>query len=368
MRERTAGFVAISSLFLLSGCSGESDSGKPGGSAGTGGSTSAPFGRYEPDQRLDNDNVSDPAGVPLGVLKLPDPPKSGFRLIAPPLALAPGQEVETCVAWPYPAFTHKNVYAARLYTTQGLHHSNMYGTVKDAVLGDSPYPGCNPGANDPFGDIPASIPEVLFANSTQVKGGEGVEFPEGMAFKVDTTREVATSIHYLNASNENVTVEVVYDFFTMPDELLENEIVPFVFDIRGFTVAPSSVEELSAECQVYGGNVVSLMPHNHSFTQGFHVELIKGDGAEERIYDTGGFNTDSDIRVYDPPIPLTNVTKVRHTCRVENTTSHEIKYGIGENEMCMLFGYQYPKDSQVAGIKLGDGQSCISVNVAQFGK
>jgi hypothetical protein len=48
----------------------------------------------------------------------------GFRLVAAPQTVAPGEEVETCISWPFPAKLASNiVYAGRLYTTPDLHHS-----------------------------------------------------------------------------------------------------------------------------------------------------------------------------------------------------------------------------------------------------
>src|SRR5580704_11846457 len=52
-----------------------------------------PAERYEPAQRLDTNNVVE-LGEPLQILKLPAPPKSGFRIIAPPRTLMPGEEEE----------------------------------------------------------------------------------------------------------------------------------------------------------------------------------------------------------------------------------------------------------------------------------
>jgi hypothetical protein len=350
------------------GAAGASGAGASAGAAGAaGGSGGSEIGRYEPDQRLDENNVSDPAGIPLGQLELPEPPKSGFRLVAPPREVEPGEEIQDCIAWPYPEFTHKNVYAARLYTTSGLHHSNMYGTIPDAQLGPSPYPECNPGADNPFGDLPQAIPDVLFANSTQIEGGEAFVFPPGMAFKVDTTREVASSIHFYNPGAKKIVVELAYDFYTVDDAQVQNELVPFVFDVRGFNIDAHASETLSAECTAYGGNIVALMPHNHQWTQRFTVDLLRAGGEEERVYDESGFDTESDIRTYDPPLDLAGVSRIRHRCEVDNTTDHAIGYGIGENEMCMLFGFVYPPKAQVAGISLTEGSPCISVNVGGLG-
>src|SRR6185503_13333845 len=183
------------------------------------------IGRYEPATRIDFDNVVSYGDAPA--LDLPEPPKSGFRLVVPPMDLEPGEELEDCRAWAYPSIKHKNVYAARLYTSGSLHHSNMYGTAIPAS-GPSLYPACSQAQIDAF-SVPdlENIIYVLFANSTQIESGEQIVFEPGMAFKLTTEgREVTTNIHWLNPTSRRIRSEVVYDFYTMPDELVEIELVP----------------------------------------------------------------------------------------------------------------------------------------------
>ena len=93
--------------------------------------------RYDPPARVDFNNVVVYGEMPTE-LSLPEPPKSGFRLIVQPQNLGPGEEKSTCFAWAYPQLRNRYVYAARLYTTGGLHHSNMFGMVHNPTLGPSP--------------------------------------------------------------------------------------------------------------------------------------------------------------------------------------------------------------------------------------
>ena len=324
-----------------------------------------PLTRYEPEERVDHDNVV-AYGDPLTRLELPEPPKSGFRLVAPPRTLEPGEEIDTCVSWPYPALQNKIVYAARLFTTPGLHHSNMIAKPVVAELGPNPYPGCHPGADDPYDDLPAVIPDVLFANSTQVQGGEALILPPATGFVVDTSREISTSVHYLNASSEPQVIEVVYDFFTMPPEALEREVAPFMMNVNDFLVPPHATEAVGASCRVFGGEIVSLMSHTHQYAERFTTDVVRVGGGEERVYEEDGFDLESDIRIYDPAIRVERDDEIRYECSFNNTTDHDIRFGLGDNEMCVLFGYIYPPQQQFVAYSEYNGEPCQSFQIGLF--
>jgi hypothetical protein len=323
-----------------------------------------PARRYEPGKSIDQGNVA-AYGDPLTELKLPPPPKSGFRIIAPPRIMLPGEEADFCLSWPFPTITNHVIYAGRLYTTPGLHHSNVITKAVDPKLGPNPYPSCHPGASDPFSQVPGVIPDVLFANSTQVTGEETLAFPPGLGFRVDPAREITTNIHFLNTSAEPLRVEVAYDFFTMSDADLTTLVAPFFMQVNDFLIPPHTQGTVGTACDVYGGKVVSLMPHTHNLSQRFTVDLLK-EGGEERVLENGPFDAKSHIAIYDPPIDLTAVQQMRFECLFNNTTDHDVVYGIGENEMCILFGYVYPPIDQFVGYADYQGKPCTSIQLGFF--
>lgn len=217
----------------------------------------------------------------------------------------------------------------------------------------------------PFSQLPAVIPDVFFANSTQVVGEETLAFPAGMGFRFDPTREIATTIHYLNTGSAPQIVEVAYDFFTMPEADLEREVAPLSLGVNDFLVPPHSIGKVGTDCPVFGGAVVSLMPHTHKLAQNFTVDLTR-DGKQERVLETGAYGLESDIHVYDPQIPLSVETTMKFECTFNNTTDHDVVYGIGENEMCILFGYIYPVKAQFVAYSPHQGDPCQSVQIGLF--
>ena len=361
-------------LVLLTGCHGGGapvgTSGMPGppmcaaGQEMFQGACVDPAERYEPAQRLDTNNVV--AEGTLTQLHLPPPPKSGFRIIAPTRTLQPGEEDEICLSWPFPQFTNHVIYAGRLYSTTGLHHSNLIDKPVDPTQGPQPYPNCHPGASDPFSQLPQVIPDVLFANSTQVVGQETMALPPGMGFTVDPTREILTDIHYLNTTSEVQETEVAYDFFTMPEADLVNEVAPFFLSVQEFDIPPHTTGNVGTTCPLFGGNIVETMPHTHQFATAVTADLIHDDGTDQQIVDDGPFDAKSHIVIHDPPIDLTNVAQISFQCTFDNTTDHDIVWGIGSNEMCILFGYMYPVRQQFIGYSPDQGQPCQGYDIGLF--
>ncbi len=351
--------------------------------------------RWEPAEQLDLDNVV--AGNPddaFVLLDLPPPPKSGFRLMMEPRVLEGGDEQERCHSWQLPDLTHRWIYTAELHSSPGMHHANLYGLKPDEVGGPQPSPGCRGRADGQiFGQLQVVFtggdtsnliaPTVLFANSTQVLGGERYGLAEGYAFKIEEGFEVMTDIHLQNTTPDELRVEAAWDFYTMPESEVVNPSKMFVYIFFDFLIPPRSQKTLTAECNWAGGEVAAIMPHTHQWATGFNVEFGT---AKMRDYDDmpeiGGWEntlvkpydrqgtglSDSDIQTYDPPVNTDGADSVRFECHFDNTTDHDMCFGIGENEMCFLFGYTSPPEAQRVGVILTEGSSCLTLNPADAGK
>jgi len=68
--------------------------------------------------------------------------------------------------------------------------------------------------------------------------------------------------------------------------------------------------------------------------------------------------------VFDEPISLEGFTQIHHRCTVNNDLTDTIVWGIGQNEMCTLFGYLYPPSAQLLGY-LGPSSpdSCLALDL-----
>ena len=110
----------------------------------------------------------------------------------------------------------------------------------------------------------------------------------------------------------------------------------------------------------------TLMPHTHDKIRRFSVDLVYADASTERVMDQEGYDLDSDIASFPDPLDLTDVRKIRYACDFENTTDQTVTYGIGANEMCILFGYVHPPEKQFAAFVDTEGEACKSFQIGLF--
>jgi hypothetical protein len=321
--------------------------------------------RYEPATRLDNDNVLY-YGQGYEQLELPNPPKSGFRLMLTEAVLEPFEDRFYCHAWSLPPeLKNRNIYTAKLYTTAGLHHANMFRVGYSDGKTPSGYPTCNAPANDLIKDNifkllkgqadSIEVPDVLFANSTQIVGGETLRFPDGYANVLRTDGEIVLDTHLFNPTDKPLKVEVAWDFYTAPDEATPNPVGASVYLWLDFMLPPAMASSRTATCEWGGGETVAVMPHIHQWATGYTAEFLdEQDNVTATPYDVAGGLPESWIQIYDPPIQTQNNPKVRFTCDWENSTDHPMCNGVGENEMCFLFSYVSPPSASRYGIVPSD--------------
>ena len=65
--------------------------------------------------------------------------------------------------------------------------------------------------------------------------------------------------------------------------------------------------------------------------------------------------------MFYPPRSLAPPTKMRFGCTYHNTKDTQLVYGLGEQEMCILFGYLFPREEQFAAVKLEADSDCITI-------
>lgn len=283
----------------------------------------------------------------------------GFSIEFESTRLEPGDEITPC--WLFPLELQgpsRFINGAVLRTGKGMHHGNITTRPK---TGEGVRP-CDAEAID--GNEGLDIAQggaVLFGSSTQVEGEEWRRFPNDMAYRIKDGFEIVARMHYLNTTAEPLDVAPSYEWFTIPEEDVTEELSPIFWAISKFEIPPNSEHTVSADCQFYKPmQIVEAMPHMHKLGTHFGASVVGGPNDGFAFLDQKGYDPDGAIRAFDPPVDLTGSDGVHFSCTWNNTFDKTIVEGIGDNEMCMLFGYAFPPSGAFSAFATPNG-ACVEV-------
>lgn len=299
---------------------------------------------------------------PVGKPPLGEPPAhvvGGFSVTVPELLLQPGEEVEPCWIFPLEAAgPSRFVGGAVLRTPPGMHHGNITTRPK---TGDGIRP-CPADAGDPGIDI-LNGGMVLFASSTQVTGEEWYRFPDGHGYRVREGHEIVARMHYLNPSDAPLAIAPTYEWFTIDEAKLVHELGPFAWVYSNFEIPPQAELTVTGDCRLPGDHpmhVVTALPHMHELGRALDATYVGGRFDGQKFLDSPGYDPDRGVLVqYEPAVDLSDATGIRFSCTWKNTHDKTIVEGIGDNEMCIVFGYAWPADRSFSALAGKD--SCLMV-------
>jgi hypothetical protein len=333
-------------LVLAAGCTdggADEGAGGSGGSSGTGGAGgSLPTPTKPPD------------GAPPFVV-------GGFSVQLPDYQLSPGAEEYPC--WIAPLENDgasRVVGGASMTVTGGMHHGNVTARPRTGE-GFRPCPEEEDVLAGEAGDVLAGG-AVLFGSTTQFEGTEWRSFPPGMGYRIGGDWEIVFRMHYLNTTPEPVTLAPRYDWYTIDEAEVTQLLAPFIWTYGDFQIPARSEMTVSAECpfQTANNHLVSLMPHMHKLGTRFTASVIGGKHDGEMFLDSPGYNPDGVIVGFDPPLDLSDAAGFRFECTWNNTFDKTIEEGVGDNEMCMLFGYGFPYESSLTAYAAGDNCATLA--------
>ncbi len=341
MAARKAATLPIVALAFLTACGGDEVT--------TSGSTSG--------------DPPPPPQVDMGHPPRAEPPANivgGFKIEIPPTTLAPGEEVTPCWIFPLDLMGPSHMVGGGSVTVgQGMHHGNITTRPKTGD-GIRPCPANEPGIGGSEGDVFAGG-TVLFGSSTQTQGTEWQSFPDGMAYHINDGQEIVARMHYLNVTPDSLTVAPVYEWYTVDESKVTQEISPFAWALRNFQIPPNSEYTAKAECDFpHGMHIVNVLPHMHAMGRLFTAGYLGGELDGKLFLDSRGYDPDNGVMVqYDKGIDLSQGDGATFSCTWKNSSDKVIVEGIGDNEMCILFGYAYPPEQAYTALATETG--CIYV-------
>ncbi len=291
----------------------------------------------------------------------PENAVGGFHIDLPARAMAPGEEVQTCYIFPMAIEGPSHIVGgATLTVGGGMHHGNITARIKTGEgFRECPAEPVNTQFGGEAFDV-ANGGAVLFGSSTQVVGQEWQSFPSGMGYRIRDDYEIVARMHYLNATSQPVTVAPRYQWYTISEQGLTQELAPFAWHMKNFTIPPLARQTVMADCLLPGPmHVVAAMPHMHRMGVEFAAGYSGGKRNGESWLSSKGYDPDQGVMLtYDPAIDLSQSDGAWFSCTWQNALDKPLSEGIGDNEMCILFGYAWPPATAFSA--LASPQSCLA--------
>lgn len=294
-----------------------------------------------------SDSVTDSevdAFVPRVDFGPPLPGAQTFSRDIPSQPLAAGEEiVGRCFSWDVGNETAVWVNQVRFETTRGMHHSNWFFVRPTLYSGDEGLWSCR---DRGFDTVTAAVSGgVIFAQSTQA-AGETQAFPEGTAMLLPPNARIVADLHLLNTYGEDVDVASAIHIDTIPEADVHTRLRPLAFDYVDLNIPPRMKSEFAMDCDFSSANdgpidfqLYYALPHYHALGMGMRMELIGGTRDGEILWEAFGGIGDSLGQTFDPPLDLGGATGIRVTCAFDNPTDQLVRYGVGDQEMCVMLAF-----------------------------
>jgi hypothetical protein len=220
------------------------------------------------------------------------------------------------------------------------------------------------------------VGDVLFAQSTQATE-EVQAFVPGAAILVPARSVVVGGVHLLNATPSAIDTSLAFDFETIDEADVTTVLSAMSFTNNDLEIAPRAESRHRMACDLdetyqremgHGPDfkIYYVLPHYHALGNYFRLELVGGDNDGMVIFETGAAIGDPLGASLDPPVEVRGATAIRMTCGFDNPRDEWVRYGIGDQEMCVVLAFT---DAQLkllgvadTGTALGRGSDGIWMN------
>ena len=266
----------------------------------------------------------------------------------PAIPLANGEEkTDTCFSWSLGNEDWIYVNTIRMEGTPGIHHSNWFYVQEDTYPGPDGIWSCDERG---FDTVKSALEGgVLFAQSTQARE-EVQQFEEGAVLALPPNAVVVADLHLLNAYGRDLETEIQIELHTIVESAVEKRLIGFSIDYMPLEIAARSRSEFMVECDLSLPHMRALrrpldfdihhvLPHYHELGDLLRLEVVGGPNDGEVIWETTSAIGEPLGGRLDPPYDMTGATGLRLTCGFDNPRDEQVGWGVGDQEMCVAFGF-----------------------------
>jgi hypothetical protein len=256
----------------------------------------------------------------------------------------PGQEISgLCQSWTLLNPEAIWVDSVNMQNGGGYHHSNWFFVPDDLFeLPDGSWDCSDAG----FDELVAAVSGgFLFAQSTQV-ATEDQTFQDGAAVRIPPYSRIIGSTHLLNVGDTALDSPMSLSIHSLRPQDVKVKLVPSRATYFDLHLAPGKPSSVSTSCEIAQNYQAEIgqplkerihyaLPHYHKLGTSAEIAFVGGPRDGEVILRHDGFGEVSG-KAFSPPIDLAaaGATGLRFTCSFMNPTNAEVRWGIGDQEMC----------------------------------
>ena len=262
-----------------------------------------------------------PGGAPTT-----DPPGT-VTITTDPFVLQPGQEVHKCQNFDNP-FGNQEVAIQRIVSdmAKGSHHLHLY----NLTVGTSrSLEDCN--VQD-FHALLHSAGRPHFET----------QYPAGMARKIRGDRGLRMQLHYLNTSQQPLTVNASIKLSPVDASTITKWVAQLYLNRVYLSVPPGAGRTVTTTCSIPSvyGPIHLIGAGSHMHMRGIHFVANTNTGV--KLLETDEWE-EPPLVAYDPPIAMNPGDSVTWTCTYNNETAQPITFGesASKNEMCIYIASYY---------------------------
>lgn len=265
-----------------------------------------------------------------------------------PYTLEAGEEVASqCVSWTIGNDTPLFVNQVALATGAGFHHSNWFWVPEDTFAGPDGAWDCDSrGYDEP---IAAFHGGVLFAQSTQAVA-ETQAFPPGVAIPIPPRAKIVSGVHILNAADEPLDTYLDLTLTPIAREDVTVQLAALSFTYEALELPPGRTSSFTVECPLAAKHVevterpidyslYYVLPHYHELGRSIELVATGGAGGDTMVWRTESAIGEPAGGGITPKFSMAGHQALRFTCTFENPGPDTVRWGIGDQEMCVMLAF-----------------------------
>lgn len=262
-----------------------------------------------------------------------------------PFELGAGEErAGDCVSATLDNDERLYVNAVELATRSGFHHSNWFWVPEDTFPGPDGIWDCNSRAYDEV--TAGAAGGVLFAQSTQ-SVSERQQFPPGVVIPIPPRAKIVAGVHVLNATDEPLTTSLDLEITPIAADDVVTKLVAMAITYEPLALPPMRQSSFTVECELaelhqrimgrpLDFKLYYALPHYHDLGRGIDLVATGGPSGDTTILSSNSSIGEPLGRGFEPAFSMEGYQGIRFSCRFDNPRSETVRWGLGDQEMCVV--------------------------------